>query len=111
MTRAVVIGSGPNGLSAALVLARAGVDVTLYEAAATLGGGTRSGEYTLPGIIHDECSAFHPFAVSSPFAAMAHLEDYGLRWGWPRKQYAHPLDKGLGAAVDRSLEVTARELG
>lgn len=106
-----MIGSGPNGLAAAVTLAAEGVDVTVYEAAATPGGGTRSVEATVPGLLHDECSGFHPFAIDSAFARRFDLTKYGVKWAWPEVQYAHPLDKGRGAAVTRSLGHTAATLG
>jgi phytoene dehydrogenase-like protein len=110
MTSAVVVGSGPNGLAAALTLAAEGVDVTVLEAADTLGGGTRSSELTLPGLIHDECSAAHPLAVDTPFSRQFDLTAHGLTWRWPEVQYAHPLDDGGGAAVWRSVDETAAAL-
>ena len=110
-TRAAVVGSGPNGLAAALTLAAEGVDVTVLEAADTLGGGTRSSELTLPGLIHDECSAAHPLAIDTPFSRRFDLEAHGLTWRWPEVQYAHPLDGGRGAAAWRSVEQTADALG
>ncbi|HET6987987.1 MAG TPA: NAD(P)/FAD-dependent oxidoreductase [Kribbella sp.] len=111
MTRAVVVGSGPNGLAAAVTLAKAGVDVEVLEAADRPGGGTRSSELTLPGLIHDECSAFHPLAVDTPFSRSVELARFGLTWRWPEVQYAHPLDGGRGAVVRRSVEETAASLG
>ena len=111
MTRAVVVGSGPNGLAAALTLADRGVEVTVLEAADTVGGGTRSGELTLPGLVHDECSGFHPLAVDNAFTRHFDLARHGLRWRWPEVQYAHPLDGGRGAAAWRSVEHTAAALG
>jgi phytoene dehydrogenase-like protein len=111
MTRAVVVGSGPNGLAAALTLAAEGVDVTVLEAADRLGGGTRSSELTLPGLVHDECSAAHPLAVDTPFSRRFDLGACGLTWRWPEIQYAHPLDAGAGAAAWRSVEDTAAALG
>lgn len=111
MTRAVVVGSGPNGLAAAVTLAKAGVDVEVLEAADRPGGGTRSSELTLPGLIHDECSGFHPLAVDTPFSRSVDLARFGLTWRWPEVQYAHPLDGGRGAAVQRSVEGTAESLG
>lgn len=111
MTRAVVVGSGPNGLAAAVTLAAEGVEVTVLEAAPTIGGGTRSGEYTLPGVLHDECSGFHPLAVDSAFSRRIDLSRYGLTWRWPEVQYSHPLDDGGGAAARRSVPDTAATLG
>ena len=111
MTRAVVVGSGPNGLAAALTLAAEGVDVTVLEAAEQLGGGTRSSELTLPGLVHDECSAAHPLAVDTPFSRRFDLGAHGLTWRWPEIQYAHPLDAGAGAAAWRSVDATAAALG
>ena len=111
MTRAVVVGSGPNGLAAALTLAAEGIEVTVLEAVDTLGGGTRSSELTLPGLIHDECSAAHPLALDTPFSRRFDLGAHGLRWRWPDVQYAHPLDGGSGAAAWQSVERTAAGLG
>lgn len=111
MTSAVVVGSGPNGLAGAITLAAAGLDVTVLEAADQPGGGVRSYEGSVPGLIHDECSAFHPLAVSNAFTAEFNLTDYGLRWAWPEVQFAHPLDDGKGAAVVRSVDDTAVSLG
>jgi phytoene dehydrogenase-like protein len=111
MTKAIVVGSGPNGLAAALTLAKAGVEVEVLEAADQPGGGTRSSELTLPGLIHDECSAFHPLAVDTPFSRSADLERFGLSWRWPEVQYSHPLDGGRGAAAVRSVSETAATLG
>lgn len=111
MTNAVVVGSGPNGLAAALTLAAAGVDVTVHEAASTPGGGARTAELTLPGLLHDECSGFHPFATDSVFARAFDLTAHGLAWAWPDVQYAHPLDAAQGAAAVRSIDDTARGLG
>ena len=111
MTRAVVVGSGPNGLAGALVLAGQGVDVTVLEAADTPGGGTRSVEATVPGLLHDECSGFHPLAQSTAFSRSVNLREFGLSWAWPEVQYAHPLADGRGAAAWRSVDVTATSLG
>jgi len=111
MTTATVVGSGPNGLAAALTLAVAGVDVTVLEAAERLGGGARSSELTLPGLVHDECSAIHPLAVGSAFAKEFDLAAAGLVWRWPEVQFSHPLDGGRGAAVWRSVDATAQGLG
>jgi phytoene dehydrogenase-like protein len=111
MTRAVVVGSGPNGLAAALTLAKAGLEVEVLEAADTPGGGTRSSELTLPGLIHDECSGFHPLAIDTPFSREFDLAPYGLTWRWPDVQFAHPLDGGTGGASLLSLTDTAAGLG
>jgi len=111
MTTAIVVGSGPNGLAAALTLASEGVEVTVLEAADKLGGGTRSSELTLPGLLHDECSAAHPLAVDTPFSRRFDLAGHGLTWRWPEIQYAHPLDGGTGAAAYRSVDETAAALG
>src|SRR6201996_1594488 len=111
MTSAIVVGSGPNGLAAALTLASEGIEVTVLEAADTLGGGTRSSELTLPGLLHDECSAAHPLAVDTAFSRRFDLASRGLRWRWPEVQYAHPLEGGAGAAAYRSVDETAGALG
>ncbi|MEU4650665.1 phytoene desaturase family protein [Nocardia fluminea] len=111
MTTATVVGSGPNGLAAAITLARAGVEVTVLEAADTIGGGTRSSEAILPGLLHDHCSAIHPMAVGSPFLRRIDLERYGLRWAWPEFDCVHPLDDGTAGVLHRSVTETATELG
>jgi phytoene dehydrogenase-like protein len=111
MTSAIVVGSGPNGLAAALTLAAEGVEVLVLEAAETLGGGTRTSELTLPGLLHDECSAAHPLAVDTPFSRRFDLGAHGLTWRLPEIQYAHPLDGGSGAAAHQSVEATATGLG
>ena len=113
--RAVVVGAGPNGLVAAITLARAGWDVTVYEAAARPGGGTRSEELTVPGVIHDVCSAIHPLAVGSPafreIAAAGALSAHGLEWIHSEVPLAHPLDGGRAAVLHRSVDDTATALG
>lgn len=111
MTDAVVVGSGPNGLAAAVVLAAEGVRVRVLEAAETIGGGTRSSELTLPGLLHDECSGFHPLAVDTPFSRRFDLRSLGLTWLWPEVQYTHPLDDGRGGTAYRSAAETAAGLG
>jgi phytoene dehydrogenase-like protein len=108
---AAVVGSGPNGLAAAIELARAGRKVKLFEAQPTLGGGARSAELTLPGFTHDLCSAIHPLAASSPFFQSLPLERFGLKWCYPKLELAHPLDDGRAAVLARSLEETAATLG
>ncbi len=107
----MVVGSGPNGLAAALTLAAEGFDVEVLEAADTVGGGTRSSELTLPGLVHDECSGFHPLAVDTAFSRRFDLAAHGLVWRWPEVQYAHPLDGGRGGAAWRSVADTVVGLG
>ena len=108
---AVVIGSGPNGLSAAIELARSGRSVTVYEANDTIGGGCRSAELTLPGFVHDVCSAFHPLGAASPFFRSLDLSREGLEWVEPPAALAHPLDDGTAVILERSIEATASTLG
>jgi phytoene dehydrogenase-like protein len=110
-TTAVVVGSGPNGLAAAITLARHGVDVRVLEAAQTVGGGTRSAENTVPGLLHDECSAFHPMGVGSPFFRSLRLEEHGLAWLWPEIDLAHPLPGGQAAVMWRDVGRTVEALG
>ncbi|MBF6465738.1 NAD(P)/FAD-dependent oxidoreductase [Nocardia beijingensis] len=111
MSTAVVVGSGPNGLAAAITLARAGSDVTVLEAADEIGGGTRTGEAIVPGLLHDHCSAIHPMAVGSPFLREVDLTRYGLSWAWPEIDCAHPLDDGTAGVLLRSVAETAAGLG
>jgi phytoene dehydrogenase-like protein len=108
---AVVVGAGPNGLSAAVTLAEAGRSVLVVEAADTIGGGTRSAELTLPGFVHDVCSAIHPLGAGSPYLSRLPLERHGLRWLQPELPLAHPLDGGRAAVLRRSVEETAAGLG
>jgi phytoene dehydrogenase-like protein len=108
---AVVIGSGPNGLSAAIALAQAGRRVTVLEAEPTIGGGVRSGALTLPGFSHDLCSAVYPMAAASPFFRTLPLASHGLHWIEPEIMLAHPFDDGTAAVVYRSIERTAAGLG
>lgn len=111
MSTAVVVGSGPNGLAAAVHLAGRGLSVRVLEAEDRIGGGCRSSELTLPGLLHDECSAFHALAAGSPFLAGLGLEEHGLRWLWPEVQLAHPLDGGREALLWRDAARTAAGLG
>jgi phytoene dehydrogenase-like protein len=108
---AVVVGSGPNGLAAAITLAQANQSVALFEAAATVGGGMRSAELTLPGFVHDVCSATHPLGRASPFFASLDLARHGLEWIEPPISLAHPLDDGSAALVSRDVDSTAASLG
>jgi phytoene dehydrogenase-like protein len=108
---AIVVGSGPNGLAAAITLAKAGLKTVLREAYPTVGGGLRSAELTLPGFIHDVCSAVHPLALSSPFFRGLPLRKFGLEWIQPPAALAHPLDGGRVAMLERSVEATAKGLG
>lgn len=108
---AVVVGSGPNGLSAAIVLQTAGLSVLLLEAKDTVGGGLRSAELTLPGFIHDVCSAIHPLAAGSPFFNKLPLEQQGLKYVYPKIAAAHPFDDGSSALLKGSVDETAAALG
>jgi phytoene dehydrogenase-like protein len=111
MSEAIVVGSGPNGLACAVALAREGLSVTVLEAEDTIGGGARSGELTLPGLVHDVCSAVHPMAVGSPFLQSLGLGRHGLEWRWPEVDCAHPLDDGSAGAMLRSIDATGEALG
>jgi len=106
MTTAVVVGSGPNGLAGAIRLAQAGVEVTVIEAGQRPGGGTRTSELTLPGVLHDDCAAFHPTGVASPYLASLGLERHGLNWLWPEIDLAHPLDDGRAGLAGRDDALT-----
>jgi phytoene dehydrogenase-like protein len=108
---AVVVGSGPNGLAAAIEMARAGWSVCVFEARDTIGGGARSAELTEPGFVHDVCSAIHPLAFASPFFKTLPLSKYGLEWVHPPAAVAHPLDDGTAAVLESSLERTSAGLG
>lgn len=110
-TRAYVIGSGPNGLAGAIELVRAGCKTTLIEAHSYIGGGIHSAELTLPGFVHDVCSAVHPLAVSSPAFASYPLSEHGLEWIQPPLPLAHPLDDGTAGILYRSVEETCEHLG
>ena len=108
---AVVVGAGPNGLAAAIALARAGLSVRVIEAAETVGGGARSAALTLPGFVHDVCSAVYPMTVASPFLRTLPLKEHGLEWVQPPTPFAHPLDGGTAATLERSVDATAERLG
>ncbi len=108
---AVVVGSGPNGLAAAIALAQAGKSVQVFEANDTIGGGCRSAELTLPGFIHDTCAAIHPLAPASPFFSTLPLHEFGLSWIQPPIALAHPFDDGTAAVFTQSIEETASSLG
>jgi phytoene dehydrogenase-like protein len=108
---AVVVGSGPNGLAAAIVLAQAGLKVRVLEAADTVGGGARSAELTLPGFVHDVCSAIHPLGVASPFFRTLPLTEFGGEWIEPPAALAHPFDDGTAALLERSVDATMPTLG
>ncbi|MBN6053146.1 NAD(P)/FAD-dependent oxidoreductase [Nonomuraea sp. RK-328] len=111
MTTATVVGGGPNGLAAAIVLALADVRVTVLEAEDEIGGGARSSEAILPGLLHDHCSAIHPMAAGSPFLRSLDLGRYGLRWTLPEIDCAHPLEGGRAGVLRRSVAETAAGLG
>lgn len=108
---AVVVGSGPNGLAAAILMQQKGLSVLLIEGKGTIGGGLRSAELTLPGYLHDICSAVHPLAVSSPFFRTLPLSDHGLEYIYPATAAAHPFDNGIAAVLKGSVEDTAALLG
>ena len=112
MSTAIVVGSGPNGLAAAARLARAGLDVTVLEASTKIGGGARSSEMIVPGLIHDHCSAFHPLPTVSPIFVELGLAANGpITWLQPEVDCAHPLDDGSARLLYRSLEMTAGLMG
>ncbi len=108
---AIVVGAGPNGLAAAIELARAGRQVRIYEAADEVGGGSRSAELTLPGFIHDVCSAVHPLGVASTFFGTLDLARHGLEWVQPQAPLAHALAPGRSVVLERDLEATRRNVG
>ncbi|MBI3279093.1 MAG: NAD(P)/FAD-dependent oxidoreductase [Acidobacteria bacterium] len=111
MYDAVIIGSGPNGLAAAIELARAGRRICVLEGAETIGGGTRTRELTLPGFLHDTCSAIHPLGVVSPFFQTLDIAALGLEWVFPPAELAHPFDDGTAAILFRSTRSTGETLG
>ncbi len=108
---ATIVGAGPNGLAAAIVLANAGFAVEVREAAAVAGGATRSAALTLPGFVHDLGSAVHPLAVASPFFSTLPLAQHGLHWIAPPAELAHPLDDGTAVMLERDINDTASQLG
>ena len=108
---AVIVGGGPNGLAAAITLARAGRSVQVIEAKDTIGGGARTAELTLPGFKHDICSAIHPLGVGSPFFPALPLDQFGLEWIFPPYAVAHPFDDGTAAVIQNSIEASAETLG
>lgn len=111
MLDAVVVGAGPNGLTAAVELARRGFSVAVFEAKSTVGGGARTEELTLPGFRHDPCSAVHPLGAGSPVFKTMPLERYGLEWLHPELPMAHPWDDGTAAVLARSVAETAASFG
>ncbi|MGW1742282.1 phytoene desaturase family protein [Nocardia sp. NPDC001965] len=111
MADVVVVGSGPNGLAAAVTMAAAGLEVEVYEAAETLGGGCRTAETTLPGFRHDECAGAHPMAWASPFFQAFDLPAHGVELLTPEASYAHPLDGGVAGVAWRDLDRTVDGLG
>jgi len=108
---AILVGSGPNGLAAAIRLAQAGLSVLVLEAQPRIGGGAQTMELTLPGFLHDVCSAVHPLAASSPFFKSLPLQAHGLQWIQPPLALAHPLDDGTAAVLSRSMQETCEPLG
>jgi phytoene dehydrogenase-like protein len=109
--KAIVVGAGPNGLAAAITMARAGLSVLLVEAKDTIGGGCRSMEMTLPDFVHDPCATIHSLGVTSPFFRSLPLAQYGLEWVYPSASLAHPLDGGRTVMLERSIEATSSQMG
>src|SRR5579864_4199471 len=108
---AIVVGSGPNGMAAGIVLARAGLRVLVREAAEEPGGGARTAALTLPGFRHDVCSAVHPLGIGSPFFRQLPLAQHGLEWIQPPAAVVHPLDDGSAVVLERSTKAMAHQLG
>jgi len=108
---AIIVGAGPNGLAAAIVLAQAGWRVQVREACAVIGGGTRTAELTLPGFAHDVCAAIHPLSLASPFLRTLPLEKFGLEFIQPPAALAHPLEDGTAVLLEKSIEATSAQLG
>jgi len=108
VTSALVVGSGPNGLAAAIVLLRSGIEVEVHEAADWVGGGVHSEELTLPGFVHDVCATVQPLAVGSPFFRSLEL---GVEWVHPEAPAAHPFDDGTAVLLERDLDATVAGLG
>ena len=111
MSTAIVVGAGPNGLAAAVALAKAGLEVTVLEAADEIGGSTRTSEAIIPGLLHDHCSAIHPMAPGSRFLGGLGLDRYGLSWNLPEIDCVHPLDGGSAGVLYRAVDATADGLG
>ncbi|MCX6004925.1 MAG: NAD(P)/FAD-dependent oxidoreductase [Chloroflexi bacterium] len=107
----VVVGSGPNGLAAAITLAQHGLSTVIYEKSNSAGGGVRSAEITLPGFIHDTGAAVYPMAVASSFFSSLPLKDYGLQWIYPPASLSHPFDDGTAAVLESSFQATGTTLG
>ncbi len=107
---AAIIGSGPNGLAAGILLLKAGLSAIILEAAGKTGGGTRTSELTIPGFLHDVCSAVHPLGAGSPFFQRLPLSDYGLKWIYPPRSVVHPFEDNTAAYISPSVAETAESL-